>query len=101
MALAAAVPSVLVLAASAFVFGLFVGPLTVRCFLDLERHAPPGSPAASVTVLIAAGLAATSVGSAIAGWTIDAGGTAPGLIIGAGCSLSTALLLLRMSAEQR
>jgi predicted MFS family arabinose efflux permease len=67
------------LVACAFAFGLLSGPVAVRCFVDLERAAPR-APAAAVTTVIAAGLAATSAGSAAAGWVIDVWGTPPALL---------------------
>jgi predicted MFS family arabinose efflux permease len=86
VALAAAAPGVGKLAACVFVFGLFNGPVAVRCFIDLERHAAQ-SPAAAITVVIAGGLAATSLGSAGAGWVVDVWGTPPALLTGSGLLL--------------
>ena len=88
---AAVAPGVGFLSLTVFVFGLLVGPLAVRCFLDLERAAPVGSPASSVTVLIAAGLVATSVGAVLAGWAVDTSGRATPLLAGAGCTAAAAL----------
>jgi len=84
--LAAAAPGVGFLAACVFGFGLFSGPVAVRCFIDLERHAAQ-SPAAAITVVIAAALAATSLGSAGAGWAVDVWGTPPTLLTGSGVLL--------------
>lgn len=94
LAVAAAAPGMVFLAACVLGFGLFSGPVAVRCFIDLERHAAR-SPAAAVTVVIAAGLAATSLGSAGAGWAADAWGTAPPLIVGSTALLVLAAVLLR------
>lgn len=91
MAVAAWSGGVASLAGCLAFFGLVAGPIGVRCFIDLERYAPPGSPAAATTMLIAAGLAATSAGSGIAGWTIDTSGTVPTLAVGAVCVLLVAL----------
>jgi hypothetical protein len=74
---------------------LLSGPVAVRCFIDLERYAAR-SPAAAITIVIAAGLVATSLGSAGAGWATDAWGISPSLLIGAGLLLVVgAGLLLR------
>jgi MFS family permease len=70
---AATAPNVLVLSAWVFVFGLVIGPISVRCFTDIEQYTPTGSLASSATTLIATGLAATSAGTAITGWLTDIG----------------------------
>jgi hypothetical protein len=93
VALAATAPGMGLLAACVFGFGLFSGPVAVRCFIDLERHAAQ-SPAAAITVVIAAALAATSLGAAGAGWAVDVWGPAPTLLTGSGLLLVFAAGLL-------
>ncbi|HEX2130209.1 MAG TPA: MFS transporter [Actinophytocola sp.] len=93
LAAAAFVSELVPFAVCLVVFGLASGPLGVRCFVDLERHAPAGAPAAAVTVLVAAGLAATSAGSALAGWALDRAGTVAPLLAGAGSAALAAVVV--------
>ncbi|HEY0815359.1 MAG TPA: MFS transporter [Pseudonocardia sp.] len=73
-------------------FGLLSGPVAVRCFVDLERPAS-GSLTAAITVVIAAGLAGTSLGSAWAGWASDGYGRALPLLVGSAILLLLGALL--------
>lgn len=79
------------LALSLLGFGLCAGPLALRCFVDVERFAPADAPTAAVTLLVAAGLASNSAGSAIAGWLIDTRGTAAPLVVALGTLLTASL----------
>jgi MYXO-CTERM domain-containing protein len=60
--------------------GLVSGALGLACFVELGTVAPAGAPTAAVTVVIAAGLTATSVGAALAGVAVDETGPAPLLL---------------------
>ncbi|MHA6626124.1 MFS transporter [Pseudonocardia sichuanensis] len=91
---AAVAPGVAFLAVVVFGFGMCGGPIAVRCFIDLQRCASE-APAAAVTLVIAAGLAATSLGTAAAGWAADTWGLAPPLVACSGLLLAVAAGLLR------
>jgi predicted MFS family arabinose efflux permease len=97
---AAVLPGLPALAACMFLFGLGAGPLGVRCFLDLQTHAPAGSLTTAVTAQVAAGLAATSAGSALAGWSTGAGDTASPLLLAAGVAALTAVAVARVQRSQ-
>jgi predicted MFS family arabinose efflux permease len=90
---AAFAPGIAILAGSVFASGLLVGPISVRCFTDVDRHAPAGALAAASTTLIATGLAATSAGTALAGWLIDTEGPTTALLAAASCALLAGMLL--------
>jgi predicted MFS family arabinose efflux permease len=94
LAAAAVAPDVGLLAVVVCAFGVCGGPIAVRCFIDLQRCASH-APAAAVTVVIAAGLAATSLGSAAAGWAADTWGLAPPLLACSGLLLAVAAGLSR------
>ena len=72
------------------VFGLVAGALGLGCFVELGQVAPAGAPTAAVTVVVGAGLAATSAGSAVAGFAVDGLGAAPLLLAVAGIALVVA-----------
>ncbi|MCO1658438.1 hypothetical protein [Pseudonocardia humida] len=95
-AVAAAAPGLPVAVVCAGLFGLVAGPVGLRCFLDLERHTPPGSATTAVTTQIAAGLAATSAGSALAGRLCASGDLrAPLLVAALSCLLAAGLVRWR------
>lgn len=84
-----------ILAVWAFAAGLLVGPVSVRCFTDAESSTEPGSLAATATTLTATGLAATSAGTALAGWLIELTNTAYALAAAAGVVLIAGLFVLQ------
>lgn len=90
-------PGVVVLAVWVAGAGLLVGPISVRCFTDVERHTPDGTLAAASTTLIATGLAATSAGTALAGWLIDVSGTTTALLTAASFMLLVGVLVVHSS----
>ncbi|MGI5126823.1 hypothetical protein ACQEVB_08415 [Pseudonocardia sp. CA-107938] len=68
-------------AISVVLIGLVTGVLGLGFFVELGRVAPPGAPTAAVSVVIAAGLTATSIGAAPAGRAVDVAGPAPLLLV--------------------
>lgn len=98
---AAFAPGAAFLAACVFVAGLFVGPISVRSFTDVERLTPPGSLATAATTLTAIGLAATSAGTALGGWLIDWADISYLTVCAALCTLSVALLSLRARSSRK
>jgi hypothetical protein len=65
----------------------------------VERHTPDGTIAAASTTLIATGLAATSAGTALAGWLIDLSGTTTALLTAASFLLLVGVLLVRSRCD--
>ncbi len=92
---AATAPAVPALAAWVFISGLPIGAVSVRCFTDAESSTLPGSLAATATVLTATGLAATSAGTALAGWMVELATTTATLSTAAGVALVAVLLAHR------
>ena len=70
--------------------GLVSGALGLACFVELGTVAPVGAPTAAITVVIAAGLTATSIGAALAGVAVDVTGPAPLLLALSVVALATA-----------
>lgn len=75
--------------------GLVSGALGLACFVELGRVAPAGAPTAAVTVVIAAGLTATSIGAALAGYAVDVTGPAPLLLVLAAVAMVAGLALAK------
>jgi MFS family permease len=80
--------------------GLVSGALGLACFVELGSVAPVGAPTAAVTVVIAAGLTATSVGAAVAGYAVDVTGPAPLLLALSGAALAVAFGWRRWSPSR-
>lgn len=87
---ASVVPQPLLVAGCLLMFGLCAGPLGLRCFVALDTSVPGDARTTAVTLVVAAGLAATSAGAALAGWLIDADSPAAPLVLAAAvlCSAS-------------
>lgn len=73
--------------------GAVAGPIGVASFAALHRVAPPGLPTATTTMLVGAGLAATSAGTAVAGRLVEYGGPALSMATAAGAAALTAIYL--------
>jgi predicted MFS family arabinose efflux permease len=93
-------PGLVVLTAWVAGAGLLLGPISVRCFTDVEHHTPNGTLAAASTTLIATGLAATSAGIALAGWLIDLNGATTALLAAASFMVLVGVLLVRRSEPE-
>lgn len=89
---ASIVPTQPLLAMCLLGFGLCAGPLVLRCFVALETTSGiDDAPTTAITLLVAAGLAATSAGAALAGWLVDAAGPSAPLVVAMAALLCAAL----------